>query len=441
VKKFDLDTVARITGLDPNDIYTATKWYATEGPAVCHEAPSTLVHNKNGFQNYRAITCLSALTGNFDRKGGSIPMDFSYIEQTAGFHTLDEEFYREKKPKNHKPPIGTEDFPLWHAMTEEYQSMGLAKQIVTKKPYPIKSLVSFGMNTRMFPNTDKLRYALTQLDFFVNVDLFMTEACKFADIVLPACSSFERGEYKTYMGGFATYTKPVIRPLYDSKSDADIICDLAQYLELDDPLLKAGYREWLRHITSPLSMSIEELEESELPVHMPEAKPFIPGNYTNTGFRTPSGKFEFKSKLIEPFEDSYGLSSIPTFPIEEALAESKYPFCLVTGARLPNAMHSRLHKVDWLKSMRPEPAADISMEDALELNIHEGDMIELFNDQGSIRVQAKPSYKIAKGQVFMYHGYEQANVSQLVSNEELDPYSGYASYKNSRCGIRRVEVE
>ena len=76
------------------------------------------------------------------------------------------------------------------------------------------------------------------LDFFVNTDLFMTLTCKYADIVLPACSSVERGELKAYQGGYLTFTKQVIAPLYESRSDVDIMCDLARVMDLDDDLLK-----------------------------------------------------------------------------------------------------------------------------------------------------------------------------------------------------------
>ena len=39
-----------------------------------------------------------------------------------------------------------------------------------------------------------MKESLQKLDFFVNVDFFLTESAKLADIVLPACSSFERSE-------------------------------------------------------------------------------------------------------------------------------------------------------------------------------------------------------------------------------------------------------
>lgn len=64
------------------------------------------------------------------------------------------------------------------------------------------------MNARMFPNSGRMFKALENLDFFVDTDLFMTDAAKYADIVLPACSSFERGEFKPYPGGHGLVHQP-----------------------------------------------------------------------------------------------------------------------------------------------------------------------------------------------------------------------------------------
>ena len=87
------------------------------------------------------------------------------------------------------------------------------------------------MNIRMFPESDRLLEAMKEkLDFFVDVDVFMTRAAEYADIVLPACTSVERSELKCYRGGYFYYTQPVIKPLYESKSDVDILCELANVM-------------------------------------------------------------------------------------------------------------------------------------------------------------------------------------------------------------------
>ena len=73
VEQYPLDKVCQITGLDADKILEATKLYATNGPACTNYSASALVHHINGFNAHRAIVCLSALTGNFDRVGGNIP--------------------------------------------------------------------------------------------------------------------------------------------------------------------------------------------------------------------------------------------------------------------------------------------------------------------------------------------------------------------------------
>ena len=57
---------------------------------------------------------------------------------------------------------------------------------------------------------------------------------------------------------------------------------------------------------------------------------------------------------------------------------------------------------------------------------------------GSIRVKARPTVSVAKGQVYMYHGYPEADVNTLLDPDDLDPYSGFPGFKSGRCRIRKL---
>jgi anaerobic selenocysteine-containing dehydrogenase len=57
-----------------------------------------------------------------------------------------------------------------------------------------------------------MKESLEKLEFFVDVDLFMTDSAKLADVVLPACSSFEREELTIYPSRYAVWTEPIIPP-------------------------------------------------------------------------------------------------------------------------------------------------------------------------------------------------------------------------------------
>lgn len=443
VRQFTLERTAEITGLRKEDIYEAAKMYATNGPASITETSCSLTHHINGFQNYRAMICLNGLTGNFDRPGGQIPEKSTFYDMPAGYNMYEHEYYLDVQPDRKSKAIGCTKYPLWSKFMDEFQAMDMSRQILEGTPYPIKALYGAGMNAKMFPDTQKMYEALKSLDFFVDVDLFMTDTAKYADIVLPACTSYERGEFKAHIGGYATFTKPVIEPLYESKSDVQILKELADVMDLDDKLLREGYEAEINYMIRDLSITIEDMKASDLPIKVPEARDVVPGEFTKNGMNTASGKFEFYSNYIAEFKDR-GLNPIPTYcPTldDEGMDEREYPYILVTGSRIPNAIHSRLHNVPWTRSLRPEPMVDINIEDAKELGVEKGDWVEIATITGEIRVKVNPSVKIRKGDVQMYHGYGEANANDLIGSTHTDPYSGYPGFKSSRCRLTPVKKQ
>lgn len=443
--QYPLDKVARITGLDPNDIYEATKLYATNGPACTNFSASALVHHINGFNSHRAIFCLTAFTGNFDRAGGNVPNPATYLHKPAGFKMREHEFRSDRYPGGVER-IGAERFPLWNAQFDELQGMDLLRQLEEDKPYPVRAIFALGMNAKMYPQTDDLLRAMKdKLDFFVDTDVYMTMTAKYADIVLPACTSVERSELKAYQGGYLFYTKPAIQPLYESRSDVDILCDLARLMNLDDEYLQKGYEASLDWMMEGCGLTVADLKKSDLPVKVPAAKwPAEPGKCLRDGFKTPTGKFEFYSTAIAAIDPKYGLDPLPSY--YDSLADQNdeqtrenYPFYLCTGARLAHAIHSRAHETPWLRSLRPEPTCEINPEDGKRLGLKEGDSVELYSPYGSIRVKVKYTHKIKPGVIMMLHGYTEANVNLLIGRDHLDPYSGFPGFKGMRCNIRNVQ--
>ena len=78
--------------------------YASNGPAGIMFSASPVVHNINGMQNYRAVMCLIALTGNYDIPGGnpSRPGPVSPCNEYGKVKRLDT-----------IEAIGEKDFPAW----------------------------------------------------------------------------------------------------------------------------------------------------------------------------------------------------------------------------------------------------------------------------------------------------------------------------------------
>ncbi len=434
---FNESNLERLTGVPWALAEKAAEMIAENLPVFVNQSASPMLHHVNGMQNYRAMMALSAITGSFDRKGGNCPAEFTFGHQSAGFSTMAHEFIEEKRPDS-RPPIGTERFPLWGYLEREMQSMDLPRQILEGTPYPVRAIFALGMNMRMFPNVQSVIKALKKVDFFVDTDLFLTDTAKYADIVLPCCSSFERYDFKTYGGGLAWCPKPAIEPLGEARSDVDILTDLANRMDFDDDILRGGWDVCMRYITRNLSISWDEIKAAERPIKIPDFRPYVEREYSEKGMNTPTGKFELKSKLIEDHPE-WGLDALPTYrPPLNDVDPGLYPFTLCTGARIPNAIHSRLHDVPWERSLRPHPLADISPEDAEELGVKRGDMIEVFTKDGCVTLGARPTSRVKKGEVFIYHGDREADASLLLDKDHLDPYSGFPGFRSTRCGMRKA---
>ena len=269
----------------------------------------------------------------------------------------------------------------------------------------------------------------------------MTDTAKLADLVLPACTSFERSELKIYPQQSLIWTKPVIAPLGESRSDANIIRDLAECLNVDDPLLRKGHKGWISWMLEPAGIKMAELEKNA-GKYLFKGKGTTPyEKYRNGGFHTPSGKMEFTSNILE----EAGFDPLPVYkepelsPVSTPKIAKSFPLILTTGARLPMYIHSQTFKLSWAKKLRPNhPMADINPQDAKKRGIAAGDDIKLLTPKASIRVKANLTEIVPPGVVSMYHAYPTADVNTLIEPDYRDPISGFPGFKSLLCEIKKV---
>ena len=455
VAGFDLQRVEQITGVPAEKIREAARLYAATKPAAIMPSAAPVVHNTNGVQSCRAVFSLIGLTGNFDVTGGNRAAPYSWLEVGgAGFTTRQHEFEMPRRWADLPPRVGAARFPVWAELADQAQAMDLPRQIGTGDPYPLRAMVAFGLNHRMFPGSDRFLEAIQQLEFICDIDLFATDASRYADIVLPACSSVERAELRCYPEKYVLLTEPAVAPVGESRSDTDIVFHLARRLGLDDALLNpasgngvqpaAAFEAAMDWIFEPSGMTMAELREHPggMPVPVPLLNP--ERKYRDTGFPTPSGKMELASTILQKHATELGIDALPTYRPPEYSAEATpdmardYPFTLNTGSRLPMFVHSRTYRLPWTRSLRPDPAVDINPADARRLGIGQGDEIELATPSGAIRVLANVTELGQPGVVHMYHGCPEADVNTLLEPDYLDPISGFPGFKALLCSVRKV---
>lgn len=424
VRQFDPETVERLTGVPQESFMQAAELIAANGPLCVQEGNAGMIHHRNGVQNYRAINALIAITGGYL----TVNRPFKAADPTRSKLFLEEEFIDETRPAGVRPKIGSHRWPVWSWAIDEFQAMDLARNIMEETPYPVKAIFAAGLNCRMFPENAKLFAALKRLDFFVDTEIFLTDTARYADIVLPACTSMERRQLVS-VGQTAYWIEPAIPPVGQSRSDADIICQLADRLGLDDPVLCSGYEGCCRYIMRHLPYTLEDLQrEHEIALPPKEAGPLT--------FYTPSGKYELRSSVLE----ANGLPGLPVYTDPLEGDDPALPFVMCAGGRLPGGFASRFHRVAWTRAaLRPEAAVDIHPDDAARLGIAQADRVEVWTHVGSMTLAANLTYVCLPGVLHMYHGYSEADVNAILPDVH-DPISGYPPFRSFRCGLRKVEA-
>ena len=186
VRKYTPEEVERITWVPASTIREIARMYATSKPATIAQGVP-LDHCINGVQTSRAVSILIAITGNLDVSGGNIYLPSLKLTglRVKGNVVRDE-------------VVGI-DYPIFNRFIGEATCLPVADAVLSGKPYPVKAMIVHGANPALiWPNTSKVKEALSQLDFLVVSDLFMSETAKLADLVLPTTTFWEEDVLKDY---------------------------------------------------------------------------------------------------------------------------------------------------------------------------------------------------------------------------------------------------
>jgi len=339
-------------------------------------------------------------------------------------------------------------------------------QQFTMQHYPIEGKVKMfyrygGSFIGTMSDTNKWvkMYQSPELEFVVNQDCWFGGEARFADIILPACTNFERddiGEWAT-CGGYTTNAhignnwrvvvreQKAIEPLGESKSDYEIFRLLAARLEFEEAFTEGNTEEdWARLFfeTSDIfkdgDITWEEFcEKGYYIIPCPEDRNPTPSmrwyaegrecDTPDSGNRkrlagkplelgTYSGKIEFASvSLRENLPDDKERPIVPHFiPWEEGFGSEKakkYPLQIISPhPRFSFHTHND-HHVQWLDDIPMHRVkkdgyaywpARMHPEDAAARGVKDGDIIELYNDRGSVLCCADVTYRVPKGVIHSY---------------------------------------
>jgi formate dehydrogenase major subunit len=286
----------------------------------------------------------------------------------------------------------------------------------------LKSLYIEGEDTiTSDSNANDVAEAFGKLDFMVVQDIFFSETCKFADLVLPAAPSLEKE------GTFVNTERRIQRfhqafePLGHSKPDWQIIQLIAQKLggaggwDYEHP---SDVMEEIASLTPTFAGVSYDRLEGYKSLQWPVAKDGSdqPCLYLGdeTAFPFPDGKATF-----------HPLEYVP--PSEERNAT--YDLHLNNGRLLEHFEQGNLsYRVPGIVEMTPEVFLEVSPELARERGIESGQYVQLESPYGQVRVQVLVTHRVQGKQMYMPLNSSTEPVNNLTSSH-LDRATHTPAYK------------
>ncbi len=405
---------APITGLPAERIRETARLMGTTRPMFVRMGNGIGDQAGDGTATVSAVCLISAITGNLDVPGGQFAG--GGFGGSAPVSWLDEML-----PAGMVERLVAPEAPVWYQTPDRWESGPTSAyykalmSILTEKPYPIRVLNASCSNplsaTR---NPRRVAEALTKLDFMFAMDIFKSPHLDYADIVLPACTSYEQGDYfgvrPTPDGLRVAPYNQVVEPLGEARSDWRFYLDLAVRCGYGEHFWQGDMDAFMGEMLAKHGVTVADLRENPggmfvrppAPAGAPAAAPGPSQpeyrKYAKLFKDLPHGKVQCYNEYIGGRPDCTGTGVLPYLPEyqgpPEGLAETPalaadYPLILSDVHAYRLAQHSYHHDVAYLRELQPYPWLRMNPATAARYGIADGDWVRVESPHGWSRFVAE----------------------------------------------------
>lgn len=301
----------------------------------------------------------------------------------------------------------------------------------TKLEVPIKMVWQYAGNSVVNQTGDNNASVVvlqdeTKCELIVACDIQYTVSCRYADYVLPGTSSAEEadlhpGENAPPMA-YGIVSTQAIDPLYECRTVYDICVELSKRLGTEQEYTQGKSREdWLRSAideSRKLDPAMPDYDAwKKMGMYRRKAGSVISmaefrSDPTANPLPTPSGKIEIYSDRLRVMAEKWqfgvfrpklagdALVALPEYvetwegPLD-ARASKQYPLQVISH-HFKGRTHSSYGNVDWLIEAHPQTVW-ISMLDAESRGIRNGDQVFVYNERGTVKLEARVTERIMPG--------------------------------------------
>jgi formate dehydrogenase alpha subunit len=292
----------------------------------------------------------------------------------------------------------------------------------------IKAIYFVGENPILAdPDQNMVHEALEALDFVVMQDIFLTESCKYADVVLPGASFAEKEGTFSNSERRVQRVRAAIPPVGDCKPDWEIFAELLQRAGVpgDYSSASAVFDEMASLAPYFAGMCHERLDR-EGGLQWPCLDRDHPGTKIlhTEAFARGRGHFMPVSYIAPPEE-----------------ADDRWPMTLITGRELTHYHTGTMtRRSGGLEEISPHAYAEIHPKDAELLGICDGDQIEVSSRRGAITLAAKIMERSQEGVVYLPFHWAEAPVNKLT-HSVLGPVAMNPGFKMAAVKVKKAQAD
>ncbi|MDH5342819.1 MAG: molybdopterin-dependent oxidoreductase, partial [Betaproteobacteria bacterium] len=422
VEGYSPEAMAPVCGIPAETIKEVARVYAKSKGSMILWGMGISQH-VHGTDNARCLIALCLMTGQIGRPGtGLHPLRGQNNVQGASDSGLIPMVFPDYQRVDNKDALARFE-KLWGTKLDPKPGLTVVEIIHATLAGDIRGMYVMGENPAMSdPDAHHAREALAKLDCLVVQEIFLTETCYYADVILPATAWPEKDGTVTNTDRMVQLGRKALDAPGEAKPDLWIIQELARRLELDWNYAgpRDVFNEMRKAMDSIAGITWERLE-AESCVTYPCEKEGDPGQPVVfiDKFPTATGRAKFVPADVIPAAER---------------PDREFPLVLITGRQLEHwhtgAMTRRAGVLD---AIEPVPTVSMHPLDLDQIGAKGGDVVTVESRRGIISLYARPDDGSPRGAVFIPFCFYEA-AANLLTNAALDPVGKIPEFKY--CAVK-----
>ncbi|MEL6920507.1 MAG: formate dehydrogenase subunit alpha [Pseudomonadota bacterium] len=427
IRAFSPDAMSEVCGVSAETLRDCARTFARAERSIIFWGMGISQHT-HGTDNSRCLIALALTTGHVGRPGtGLHPLRGQNNVQGASDAGLIPMMYPDYQlVENADVRYGMED--AWGRVLDPKRGLTVVEIMDAIHEGSIKGMYIMGENPAMSdPDQTHARAALAKLEHLVVQDIFLTETCWHADVVLPASAHAEKLGTYTNTNRQVQIGRAAPSPPGEARQDWELIVSLAHRIGLDWSYpngVPDVYREMASHMPSLAGITWEMLEAHDAVTYPLDGETGVGRDVIfNDGFPTTDGR----AKLV------------PTdlLPPDE-VPDAEFPLVLTTG-RLLEHWHTgaMTRRATVLDDIEPEGIVAMNPREIGRHGFEAGQVIEVETRRGTVSAVLRADREVADNMIFMPFAFNESPAN-VLTNPQLDPFGKIPEFKFCAARVRAL---